>query len=54
MDAISRMHEGFARAEDELFKQYFIILVEGEAVAPFVLPSMTYESIQKVASPELP
>jgi hypothetical protein len=54
MDAISRMNEGFARAEDELFKQYFIILVEGEAVAPFVLPSMTYESIQKVTNTELP
>lgn len=46
MDAITKLNEGFVRAEDELFKRYFAILVEGEEIAPFVLASMSYESIQ--------
>lgn len=46
MDAIVQLNEGFIRAEDEMFKRYFTVLVEGERIAPFVLQSMSYESVQ--------
>ncbi len=47
MDAIVQLNDGFIRAEDEMFKRYFAVLVEGEKIAPFVMQSMSYESVQE-------
>ena len=46
MDAITHLNEGFIRADEELFKRYLTIMVEGEKIEPFVLHSMSYESVQ--------